>query len=259
MNVRSLIIENLRGFTSRNEVMFTDPDVAVFVGVNGSGKSTILEAIFTSFYPLSVFSEINNIGEWSYFTGKDISNGSTASFIEMQFGLSAGSNEEHSVLSVGNVMSGFQIQNEYASQTKSLQDFLVNSLVTGLELPILAFYKNSSPIRLQKKGSSEYANFNIRQQAYQEALRLSVDFDSIENFYKNLLNLQNSEVISKKQWNYKLPAVETFNQGITAFLDKLEGDSNTPGFIDFSVKEFNQVISYSMVRCRFKPFVAHDS
>ena len=44
MTIEKIEIENFRGFKGKHEVVF-QPDVNVFVGVNGAGKSSVLDVL----------------------------------------------------------------------------------------------------------------------------------------------------------------------------------------------------------------------
>ncbi|MCF6365977.1 MAG: AAA family ATPase [Bacteroidales bacterium] len=44
MKIQKLILENFRGFKGKHEIEFK-PDVNVFVGINGAGKTTVLDAL----------------------------------------------------------------------------------------------------------------------------------------------------------------------------------------------------------------------
>ncbi|MXX07521.1 MAG: AAA family ATPase [Gammaproteobacteria bacterium] len=221
MKIKSLKISNFRGIPDL-ELTFNDK-VNVFVGVNGAGKSSILDcaAILLSRF---IWRIRTSAGTGRMFTEADINNSAfeTQNEIEISF------REELISWSVTKTKRGRKQQTitrlgELKEQIDRLRaDFLSDE---NIELPLAVYYPVNRavldiPLRIRKQHKFD------RMAAYDEAL--SGKWSSFRIFFEWFRireDLENERRVEKPR--YRDPQLEAVRKAVEGFL---------PGFTDLKVK-----------------------
>lgn len=246
MNIHSLTIENLRGFAGKHEVVFRDKNVAAFIGVNGAGKSTVLEAIVTSLTVLIKFAHSFTFRQPSLISRLDINKGKSEARWAIELIGPDDKNTKYHISSnysnkpedINSIVSG------YGKNESEFIDWL-NVAVFELQqhVPIIAYYRGqtlgSNEIGLYSSGEG----FADRRQAYAGAIDVAVDFAGITKFYNQVVNVQNAEAIRSQNINYRSPAVNAYEKGISNFLSTLEG-GDAAGKIELTYQGNQEAIIY---------------
>jgi len=246
MTIQSLTLENLRGFAGSHEVRFTDPNVAAFIGVNGSGKSTVLEAVVSSLQPFLGFAQSRSGERWKVFSRADVYNGKTVARWQLDFKGLQPEQKAYSLFSIiGNDQSAdFGTTSGYGSDITELKEFLSRSIFDAKQkLPVFAFYRGASLNTLEYKFDDRNPEFLDRRRAYSGALNVKVDYNYIANYYNHIVNMQNGEAIRRKDISYRSPSVVAYEEGIGQFLSLLEGGEET-GEIELTYEANQQIIVY---------------
>ena len=198
MNLRKIELNNFRGI-SKLEVNL-HPKMTVFVGVNGAGKTSLLDAIacLLSWITARIRHEnssgrpirdndIKNKTPYSEIKATDI-DGNEWRLVKGQKGVPK-----------PNVSTDLKFVNEFAKKIQNhLQD---NELTTSI--PLFVYYPINRaildiPLRIKSKHSFELLD------AYDESLTSAANFRSFFEWYRNREDLEN-EIISRKVVNSIFP------------------------------------------------------
>lgn len=228
MKVKKVNLKNYRG--AQDLSLELDPQLNVFFGMNGSGKSTVLDAIAIM---LSwAVNKINRAGA----TGRpilenDITNGKAASSIEL-----ACETEGRAIeWKLSKVRKGYSAPesksnllelNEY---TKWIQE-KITATSEKVNLPIFDYYPVNRavldiPLRIRGKHSFDLLT------AYEGALTSGADFRTFFEWFREREDLENEVMRQTKQWmlkedahakteDYQLldPQLEAVRTALTKFL-----------------------------------------
>lgn len=189
MRVTKLNLTNYRGAQTLS--LDLNSQLNVFIGVNGSGKSTVLDAVAIM---LSwTVNKINRAGA----TGRpimesDITNGKAASSIEMaceaegrpiEWKLS----KVRKGYSAPESKTNMQELNEY---TKGIQEKITETL-EEVNLPIFDYYPvNRAGLEIPSRKSKTKHSFDLLS-AYEEALASGVDFRTFFEWFREIEDLEN--------------------------------------------------------------------
>ncbi|MCD4794848.1 MAG: AAA family ATPase [Bacteroidales bacterium] len=199
MKIQKLQLENFRGFKGKHEIEFK-PDVNVFVGINGAGKTTILDAI--SFFFKRFISKLT-IEDKLLIQNEDINvynNEGNFAFL----GISLESNNEireHTIF-----YEHSNIRSNILSSNKILYVNGINNV------PIFAYYN----------GNIELHNSHIKfQDSKYEAFKnaFNINFNNFNNFfewYNREENVENEERLNNND-HFRNPKLEIIRKSIINF------------------------------------------
>jgi len=246
MTIHSLTIENLRGFAGKHEIVFEDRNVAAFIGVNGSGKSTVLEAIVSSLQTLVSFSKDRDELPWYIFNRLDVTNGHTEASWRVEMNGPEGKEGLYRI--------SVRLSNEYEAtigpvtgyggNEMALQKWLSSAIFDAKQkIPVMAYYRGTKLNTQEYNFDDRDPRFLDRRQAYMGAFNVSVDYNSIANYYNHIVNIQNGEAIRRKDIYYRSPSVIAYEEGVGEFLSVLNG-GEAIGKIELSYEANQQIIVY---------------
>ncbi|NJC25679.1 AAA family ATPase [Neolewinella antarctica] len=226
MTIKSLTIENLRGFAGKHVVEFTDPHVAAFIGVNGSGKSTVLEAVAATLAGLVPFSLEGEQSDLINFNRFDVNNdhdvGGWVTHIVFEDTRDEYRFSHQIVNRAGTVDS---LMRAFSTHEQNLVDQLSRDVVKRTaSVPILAHYHAGATKYVDNGNSKTYPKITDKTHTYLGAFNGRVDFDKITAYYVHIINLQNSEIVKSPFAEYRSPYVSAFETVIEQFLRILSGD-----------------------------------
>lgn len=235
MTIQSLTLENLRGFAGKHEVKFTDPNVAAFIGVNGSGKSTVLEAIASCLSDLLAEVADLKIKQRYKFKATAITQGKKVAKGTIGF----------NNLSVkGRSFIRFIIKQDEEFQLNYMhEEHLLTHIKSALsqkkeQIPIYAFYRaEQTDLKIDEEFARPAIINTGRAQAYANAINPKIDFKQAIEYFVHLIIIQNNVIIERKEWDYKDPRVVAYQAGLRTFLSILEDQS--PGGDKVKLTEAN--------------------
>ncbi|MEM1322682.1 MAG: AAA family ATPase [Bacteroidota bacterium] len=224
MKIKKLELRNYKRFAGKHIVEFEDTPIAVIFGYNGTGKTSILDAVAII---LEVFtSKMIGIEKEIAFEFEDVT-----------------INQEEALIS-GVFQSHYEA--EYSSATISIErniaspvtfyDKTTDSLLNQLKKRFWQEQNESSPVfiyyrtnrHVVGKGVQDYIltnkGFN-RKEAYNNAFGVNIDYNQILIWYIQQINIQNNEVVKRQDLTYELPSLKAITDAINIFLSSLEGCS----------------------------------
>ena len=239
MKVKKLDINNFRGFGEAT-IEFPDSNLAVFIGTNGQGKSSVLDLV------AMFLSELLR---------KVVSDFALRPFLRTTFVLKPGDvnmNQSETVNTI-NLMTGQQnlfsadgeiewtnsIQNGSSllktNKSKSLKDHALD-IKKGVDinssksnLPILVFYvaqrlfNNDYSFEITKRNTrSRYPQFGAFDNAFEKTLN---NFKGLISWYREEEDIENEQMRRLQNFKYRNPQLEVLRKAILIFFDKLGSDN----------------------------------
>lgn len=209
MKIQDVTIQNFRGISSKPFSVSLDPQLTVFIGSNGIGKSTTLDAISM------VLSRVINLIRFQKSSG--------TSFKETDFPLGRFDETSISIISLNGTK--WKLSKEKSkSKTSSITDKnYAESIRTRIfeteeqcSIPLFVHYTTNRavldiPLKIRKKHT-----FSLLE-AYDEALMSGVNFRHFFEWFRNREDLENETVVQEKNFNYRdkqLSAVRTAIENI---------------------------------------------
>lgn len=204
MKIQDVTIQNFRGISSKPFTVSLNPQLTVFIGSNGAGKSTILDA--TSM----ILSRVINLIRFQKNSGTPFKN---TDFPSGKF--------DETSLSILMMGGGRWKLSKEKSKSKSLSivdDFYIAILRAHIEgteeqcsIPLFVYYRTNRavldiPLKIRKKH-----NFSLLE-AYDEALVGSANFRHFFEWFRNREDLENEIKHQERNLDYsdkQLSAVRT--------------------------------------------------
>jgi energy-coupling factor transporter ATP-binding protein EcfA2 len=210
MRVADLTLTNFRGFTGRQTVAL-HRDVNVVIGVNGAGKSTMLEALASllSYVPAALrgaTTPLYDVGQEG-----DIRVGAESAKWSLDLSFPGGS--------VAHMVCGISLQGPLYSGT--FPALLAQLERGGHALPYVG-YIHSETARKGRRSPPETPDRNPRLLAYQTAfdpqpLHLAV----METWFEGEENLENEQKIRRSDLGFELPSLRAVRDGVARFMSTL--------------------------------------
>ncbi len=249
-------INNFRGF-EHVEIDFSNTNFHVIVGVNGAGKTSILDALAYQLQGLLLFLfEFDSNGSQItkkfkgksfqmenrlIFREKDIKKDSqeaknilVANFFEIYFNCYGGIRE------VNDFYAEFSVLENGDDNEKILKKILENEKIS---FPIIAYYQSNFVENNKKNKNQEKSAFGIPQlEAYRNLNVFLQNFPLFSQWFKQQEDFENQEKINKQDFNYKNNALEIVRQSIEIFFNQI----GNPDFKHLKVQRFaNNLADFS--------------
>jgi predicted ATP-binding protein involved in virulence len=229
MRIQSLRLQNFRGFNADPEIIFPkDNNIAVFIGVNGAGKSSILDAIgfFLANFVLYLTGETTRKSErlrrdGFLLTDNDINKKSDHTLILADLlGIDS------------NAAWYWKMSKERNGYEREKQDIKINakqcqitlSRNSSMSLPVLAYYQalRLSPYSESKTSSKKKVYRFSQFAAFEDAFeRSALGFDAFTNWFRQQEDLEN-QIIVRENRNYHDPKLEIIRTAIKTFFNSLD-------------------------------------
>lgn len=241
--MKTLTLENYRGFVGKHEIEFPDSNIVAIIGVNGAGKTTVLDAL-----ALALMHAANRLFGNPYkdqdilkVVNSDILNGVKTLGIscQVQFTLPIQLALDIELKRAMNGKTKAVFEHKYRHPSYD-EDVLPN------HLPILIYYgtgrrtvsRNSDPHLF--KTNQKFA----RTKAYKDSLNSSIDFDQITSWYVQQVNIENSEKVARSDLNYEIKSISTATRAFNCFLRNLLDSQLSTARIEVSQFHKNQVLKF---------------
>ncbi|MGG6270296.1 AAA family ATPase [Leptolyngbya sp. AN03gr2] len=215
MRIKALRLTNFRGFKDFH-LEFPKSNIAVFIGENGSGKSSLLNSMSLC---LNVF--VNELTQQkttkSLFTADDIHKAATNYTIALTIAQEAEAEEleiSWKRPSHGNIFQSAHLLNALQSQLKDepsssipvMADYPANRLI----------YNSDSKARLKSK-NYDFSQFYAYQNAFHKEL---IHYEDFVTWFRLEEDLEN-EIISRENRNYVSSNLKTIRTALEIFLSQL--------------------------------------
>jgi len=242
MHIKKLTLENLRGFAGKHEIEFNDPNVAAFIGVNGSGKSTVLEAVVVALHQFVRLKATDPLEPVHNFSQDDVTIGKSQGSIALKI--------DTRPIGLSDIAISLQIP--YSPNLiaevffNNLDDtnWLQKAILEKTTLPIFSAYETSLPIHKGGgffDGTAEKLGRGI---TYFGAFNSRIDFTTLVEWLEGLVNAQNSKAVKLRNFDYILPAIDTINLGLALFWGELENHDTNAGKVELVIDSFERTLAY---------------
>ena len=219
MKVDKLSLENFRNF-NKLEIKFPKSDFIVFVGPNGSGKTTILDAIS---YCLSHQTGQLTSSKDEYYIEcslkrNDIRNGENRTKVKLDLFINDSKVQISESKEIDENGVSFEVNpKEYFSEIRRqlLEKY------SGVKLPLLVYYRANRTAIIEKE-IKPINYYNKRLGGYQFSFNeIKSSFNSFENWYLNIENIENEAKINNKDFNYEFQGLKLIRHAITEFISRI--------------------------------------
>lgn len=216
MRIEKLSLKNFRGFEAL-EIAFPEGEsgLAVFIGENGSGKSSILEVVTYLF--INHFGRILQSSKFNY---------KSESKKDENKNIRVGKNKSINSLSIsreGNIISlnNYEIERNEGTLDKSINPESRLPLNTKEDqVPLVIFYNANRII----DNSPSLKPKNLNHLTIEDALQLEVDkkldFNTFFEWYRNTEDYENEERLTQNI-NYRHKGLEAIRKAIQTFLPNI--------------------------------------
>jgi predicted ATP-binding protein involved in virulence len=228
MKITQLKINDFRGF---RELLVNFPkssNIVVFIGINGAGKSAILDAIGILLNILidDICSlKKSKISPRNYFNSDDVNLNSQEYSLQLDFcfrnALKTNNKVKSSIVLCTISLVGERILSGIYDEFKHK---ILSSEPESLNIPVLVYYSTSRTILDNKKSTSkstaikyEYTQFF----AYENAFNYNISsFSDFFKWFREEEDLENQEQIRLKDFNYRNKRLQIVRNAIDRFLNK---------------------------------------
>ncbi|EHH1031118.1 AAA family ATPase [Vibrio parahaemolyticus] len=203
LEVSELKLSNYRAF---NEIHLKDFDsnLNVFIGNNGSGKTTILDAIHLSLSWLSTsINKSGGNGEQIDETDINIFYNAPYATVSSEMTLNK---DVKAILEVSKSKDGYAKVKSKLAQVKAIGGFykVANEINPEFNMPLLAYYNVMRSYDVNPKDLKETYNITDASSvdkfdAYQRSLTGKTDFNSFFRWFKKLTDIANSRSVDKEK------------------------------------------------------------
>lgn len=228
-HIHKITLENFRLFSER-EIHF-NPRLTVIVGINGTGKSTVLDAV-SACLSLVINRITNKTARVKAIGELDIREGQHRASLRCQIE----SRQSRSEFSIAKAQRGFPAVKSELAEATSLAEAIASEYqkrengATGLSLPVFVAYPIHRavldiPLRIRTKHS-----FGMLE-CYDNALEATTAFRLFFEWFRKQEDVENEALASKQRQGttdpYVDPALEAVRKALETFL---------PGFSNFRIR-----------------------
>jgi len=193
MNIKKINIDNYRSISNVNFEF--DSLLNVFVGVNGSGKTTILDALTISLSWLVNRIQRENVSG-KHISEDDIRNNTPYSLIEIY----AKENNKLFDWTLAKAQKGQKTDKKSSlSKVSELADFFRDKLENKNSLPVIAYYPVNRVVKDISPEISNRDNFYILD-VYDNALGVKANFQSFFEWFRMQDDILNEKLGSRTKW-----------------------------------------------------------
>lgn len=248
MKIKEFRINGFRGF-KENVIVKLNPDINVFVGINGAGKSSLLDAMagMLSY----VITRLSNDRVFNTYFDDDDVNDESESFssdILLQF-----EGEPHELglfyadkLSKPNPTVSHRVYFKDKVFRKKLTQ-LRNEAVhfeESVKLPVIIFYHAHRMMKGVKKTRQSKKKMTKADYLYEEAIKQEISsFESFENWYLSEKNFENQMRLKNDNLKFSSIALKVVELAMTKFFNKMGAKENHYSKLDLFYEDDSTSVS----------------
>ena len=226
MKVKKLDINNFRGFRKAT-IEFPESNLAVFIGTNGKGKSSVLDlvAMFMNQITQSLTSRSGHHADY-FIEGTDIHYGTESSSNQISFIIDKGSTVE-AVFAMGQpAAGGFISSNEYNKFLDEKLNYILEEKDRAI-IPILLYYRANRFFNNNYESSQKEMPYKLPQlAAYESAFSKKItDFNDFVKWFRTEEDKENELIKKERNFDLTNPNLQTVRRAIATFFSKLNGFS----------------------------------
>lgn len=219
MKIKQLELENFRGFAGKHVVKFHAEKPTVIVGVNGSGKTSVLDALFQLIH-LQILKMIPVSGENKSYIESDITIGKEKATLAINYFYSKERKLEEGKLGTrySRIDGKLSPINTIDNLNNQIKDTLFNKGTHAL--PVFLYFPASRNTESEEFGELNEFKLGVdrRLKIFQSICQDTIDTTRIFEWYIEKQNIQNNERIKRKNFNYKTPFGKSIESGLRSFL-----------------------------------------
>ena len=228
MKIKQLKLKNFRGFEGEHSVVFHDRLPTVIIGVNASGKTTVVHALF-QLLSFQIFRMFPVSGENASYSGTDVSVGKEKCSLSIDYYYS-----ENRGLKKGHLGTGFsRLQGKipYIEKTPDSFNEHIKNILYGKDenlLPVFLYFpaiRNTAIEEFSELNEKKYGRdkrLNIFRRIYQD----TIDISRLTDWYIEQENIQNRERVRLKDLSYSSPRFSSIMRGVLSFLNIFLGENS---------------------------------
>lgn len=248
MRLKRLEIHGFRGFENKVSVNFpANHHPAVFVGINGAGKTAVLESIVSCLQPLQ--SEM--LGKRlpaNLFKRYEVNNNvEERAICSLEWELEMDGLHE--------IQSGFEIRKTldppytiFRKETKALVQSIKENIITNrkLNLPIVAYYPTER-IVLNPSLKTQDISGITQLDAWVDAFESYINYDAFFQWFRNVEDLENEKRLNVEA-DFTLEPLQAVRVAIQSILNGFSQPRISRAFpADFIIKKENKILSLNQL------------
>lgn len=231
MKLKNIELHNFRHF-EEFKLEFGNSNVNAIIGINGTGKTSILDSIamclthFTG--ELISSSEGYSIDAW--FKGKDVTVGKDKGYCQSTF-------EGSNLSSVTTIRVNKDINEKGLTFDKNPERF-ISDYKEGIKskeinsIPIIAYYNVNRTNYLDVSPNKAVKTYNKMLFAYERALSLnSPGIKDFEKWFLEQQTLENSYKVEQKNLDAKLPSIDSVRNALKKFMTFIDASNYSELFV----------------------------
>ncbi len=228
MKIKQLELENFRGFAGKHVIKFHAEKPTVIVGVNGSGKTSVLDAVFRLIH-FQILRLIPVNGGTISYQESDVTIGKEIVSLTINFFYS-----QERALKNGKLGTKYSRLTGEIPSVKSEGKFALQIRETLFDdgkhpLPVFLYFPASRNTETEEFGELNDWKHGVdrRLKIFKSICQSTIDSSRIFDWFIEKQNIQNNERIKRKDFEYKTPFGQSIESSLQEFLDV------------FSTKKFN--------------------
>ncbi len=221
--LKGLKLTNFRAFKDFTVIGFNQ-NLNVLIGINGAGKSSLLDAIGYSINRLILEVIVSGSGS---FLPKDVDILSTQNELDISSDFFLSENQTHSTtvqrkLNDNRGLS-YTLSNVFIKHDSQGKEILTDTT----ELPVFGYYptnrnfNDTQNTRTNNARTNQYNKNYSRFQTYLNCLNNIIDYNSLSEWLLEQMNIQNQERINKKDFGYEINSIKAINRTLKIFFEEL--------------------------------------
>lgn len=227
MKINELSIEGFRGFKDKVEFKL-DPQVNVFLGVNGAGKTTVLDAVGNSLaYLINRAIRQGVIYDEKKLQDINIEKEKIAIDVNISW-------EDIESTTISSILE----KNNYnidSRMTLSLSDKFRNKILEDKKLPLILYFNKTTKTKQPAKFTYDHRAYKLYKDSFYPK---QSSFNALLDWITDETHAENQGKIKRRDFDYKNPTLELFRFFLSVFIKEIDqGQTDYKILLDYPNKE----------------------